>query len=155
MGRDAPVQPLVDLAGWIADDVAVVLLTGRPEDHAPVIRRWLGEHGVTYDELLMRPAGDRRPDTVVKRERYRRDVAPRYEVRLAIDDRPKVIEMWREEGVYVLTAVDPAERYAILLTNRVNPTSANQGHVPLRRAIGDAVQAAILDAPLIDWESRR
>jgi predicted kinase len=107
MGRDAPVQPLVDLAGWIADDVAVVLLTGRPEDHAPVIRRWLGEHGVTYDELLMRPAGDRRPDTVVKRERYRRDIAPRYEVRLAIDDRPKVIEMWREEGVYVLTAVDP------------------------------------------------
>lgn len=107
MGRDAPVRALVDLVAWVADDAAVVLLTGRPEDHESTVRRWLGEHGVVYDELLMRPGGDRRPDTVMKRERYLRDIAPRYDVRLVIDDRPKVIEMWREEGLYVLTAVDP------------------------------------------------
>jgi hypothetical protein len=107
MGRDAPVGPLVDLVGWIANHAAVVLLTGRPVDHEPVIRRWLADHGVTYDLLLMRRGGDRRPDTVVKRERYHRDILPRYDVRLAMDDRPGVIEMWRDEGVYVLTAVDP------------------------------------------------
>lgn len=45
--------------------------------------------------------------------------------------------------------------FLILLTNRVNPTSENAKHVPLRRAVADAVQAAILDAPLIDWEARR
>jgi predicted kinase len=107
MTRDAPVGPLVDLVGWTANHAAVVLLTGRPADHEPVIRRWLADHRVTYDLLLMRPRGDRRPDTVVKRELYRQHVAPRYDVRLAIDDRPGVIEMWREEGIYVLTAVDP------------------------------------------------
>lgn len=42
----------------------------------------------------------------------------------------------------------------VLLTNRVNPTSENQKHVALRRAVADAVQRAILDAPLIDWEAR-
>jgi predicted kinase len=107
MERDAPVQPLVELVGWIANHAAVVLLTGRPDDHAPAIRRWLATHGVTYDQLLMRPGGDRRPDTVVKRELYVREVAPRYDVRLVIDDRPHVVEMWREAGLYVLTAVDP------------------------------------------------
>lgn len=107
MGRDAPVGPLVELVGWVADRAAVVLLTGRPDDHEPAVRRWLADHDVTYDLLLLRPRGDRRPDTVVKRERYRRDVAPHYDVRLVIDDRPRVVEMWREEGLYVLTAVDP------------------------------------------------
>lgn len=108
MSRDAPVQPLVDLVNWLADDATVVLLTGRPDEHEPAIRTWLADHDVHYDHLHMRPSGDRRPDTVVKREIYRRDIAPRYDVRFAIDDRPGVIEMWREEGVYVLTAVDPA-----------------------------------------------
>jgi CubicO group peptidase (beta-lactamase class C family) len=52
--------------------------------------------------------------------------------------------------------VDPDRGlFVILLTNRVNPTSENMKHVPLRRAVADAVQAAIMDAPLIDWEARR
>lgn len=107
MGRDAPVPPLVDLAEWVAPHADVILLTGRPADHEAVVRRWVADHGIVHHDLLMRPVGDRRPDTVVKRELYRRHVAPTHDVRLVIDDRPKVIEMWREEGLYVLTAVDP------------------------------------------------
>jgi CubicO group peptidase (beta-lactamase class C family) len=45
--------------------------------------------------------------------------------------------------------------FVVLLTNRVNPTRENQKHVALRRAVADAAQRAILDAPLIDWESQR
>lgn len=52
--------------------------------------------------------------------------------------------------------IDPERGlFVVLLTNRVNPTAENQKHVALRRAIADAVQSAILDAPLIDWEARR
>ncbi|HEX8243462.1 MAG TPA: serine hydrolase [Longimicrobium sp.] len=51
--------------------------------------------------------------------------------------------------------VDPERGlFLVILTNRVNPTSENQKQGPLRRAIADAVQGAILDAPLIDWEAR-
>ena len=107
MARDAPVQPLVDLVEWIALHADVVLLTGRPADHETVVRRWLADHGIVHHRLLMRPRGDRRPDTVVKRELYRTHLAPTHDVRLVIDDRPGVIEMWRQEGLYVLTAVDP------------------------------------------------
>ena len=52
--------------------------------------------------------------------------------------------------------IDPERGlFVILLTNRVNPTSRNTRHEPLRRAVADAVQEAILDAPLVDWEARR
>lgn len=52
--------------------------------------------------------------------------------------------------------VDPERGlFVILLTTRVNPTAENQKQAPLRRAVADAVQNAILDAPLVDWEARR
>ena len=107
MHRDAPVEPLIELVRWIASDADVVLLTGRPAEYEPAIRRWLADHEVPYDRLLMRAPGDRRQDTEVKRAYYREEIATRYDVRVVIDDRPRVIEMWREEGCYVLTAVDP------------------------------------------------
>lgn len=45
--------------------------------------------------------------------------------------------------------------WVILLTNRVYPTRANSKHIALRREIADAVQRAVTDAPLIDWEAER
>jgi CubicO group peptidase (beta-lactamase class C family) len=51
--------------------------------------------------------------------------------------------------------VDPERGvFVILLTNRVNPTRANLRHEALRRDIADAVQASILDAPLVQWRER-
>lgn len=38
--------------------------------------------------------------------------------------------------------------FVVLLTNRVNPTRDNSRHVPLRRAVADAAQQSILDAPV-------
>ena len=53
--------------------------------------------------------------------------------------------MWMdpERGVFV-----------VLLANRVHPAGVSTRHVALRRAVADAVQRAVLDAPLVDWESR-
>ncbi len=45
------------------------------------------------------------------------------------------------------------ELFVVLLTNRVNPTRNNQKVGPLRRAVADAVQQSIVDAPLRDWEA--
>jgi CubicO group peptidase (beta-lactamase class C family) len=51
--------------------------------------------------------------------------------------------------------VDPERSlFVVVLTNRVNPSRANDAHVPLRRAVANTVQAAVRDAPLIVWESR-
>jgi CubicO group peptidase (beta-lactamase class C family) len=49
--------------------------------------------------------------------------------------------------------IDPERGlFVVLLTNRVNPTRQNTRHEPLRRAVADAVQASILDAPLVEWQ---
>ena len=52
--------------------------------------------------------------------------------------------------------VDPEKNlFVILLTNRVNPTRNNNRHVPLRRAVADAAETSIIDAPTINWEASR
>lgn len=52
--------------------------------------------------------------------------------------------------------IDPdRDLFVILLTNRVDPTRNNNKHVPLRRAVADAAQMSITDAPLINWEADR
>jgi len=45
--------------------------------------------------------------------------------------------------------------FVVLLMNRVNPHGLATRHAQLRRDVADAVQAAIHDAPLVDWEARR
>jgi CubicO group peptidase (beta-lactamase class C family) len=52
--------------------------------------------------------------------------------------------------------IDPERGvFVVLLTNRVNSHGTATRHTQLRRDVADAVQAAILDAPLIDWESMK
>jgi CubicO group peptidase (beta-lactamase class C family) len=52
--------------------------------------------------------------------------------------------------------IDPTrDLFVILLTNHVDPTRENNRIFPLRRAVADAVQQAITDAPLIDWEAKK
>ena len=52
--------------------------------------------------------------------------------------------------------VDPERGlFVVLLTNRVNSHGEATRHAQLRRDVADAVQSAIRDAPLVDWEARR
>ena len=52
--------------------------------------------------------------------------------------------------------VDPERGlFVVLLMNRVNSRGEATRHVQLRRDVADAVQSALRDAPLIDWEARR
>jgi CubicO group peptidase (beta-lactamase class C family) len=45
--------------------------------------------------------------------------------------------------------------FVVILSNRVNSRGEATRHTQLRRDVADAVQSAIRNAPLIDWESRR
>ena len=49
--------------------------------------------------------------------------------------------------------IDPERSvFVVLLMNRVNSHGTSTRHAPLRRDLADAVQQAIVDAPLIQWE---
>ncbi len=85
--------------------VSLIFLTGRGDRLRDVTLNWLTTHVVPksdIDLLLMRPNGDKRPDTVIKEEYYRRDIEPLYDVLFCIDDRDTVVDMFRKLGLTVL-----------------------------------------------------
>ncbi|WP_261994005.1 AAA family ATPase [Streptomyces sp. t39] len=82
-----------------ADDDVIVLLSGRSEDHRDMTEAWLRRHEVPYDELWMRASGDGRRDDVVKAELFDRHVRHRFAVRVSLDDRDRVVAVWRRMGL--------------------------------------------------------
>ncbi|MEU9175489.1 AAA family ATPase [Streptomyces sp. NPDC048550] len=82
-----------------ADGDTIVLLSGRGEEHRPQTEAWLQRHEVPYDELWMRPLGDTRRDDVVKAELFDAHVRHRYAVRVSLDDRDRVVAVWRRMGL--------------------------------------------------------
>jgi len=76
-----------------------IIVTGRQEKDRAVTEAWLDRYLTEPYLLLMRPTGDNRPDHVVKRELYERQIAPRYTVVGVFDDRDSVVAMWRDLGL--------------------------------------------------------
>lgn len=83
----------------LANDDFIVLLSGRGEEFRPQTEAWLAQHQVPYDELWMRPAGDRRRDDIVKAELFDQHVRHRYRVHVSLDDRDRVVALWRRMGI--------------------------------------------------------
>ncbi|RSS82295.1 polynucleotide kinase [Streptomyces sp. WAC06614] len=82
-----------------ADGDVVVLLSGRGEEHRERTEAWLRRHEVPYDELWMRARGDGRRDDVVKAELFDAHVRHRFAVRVSLDDRDRVVAVWRRMGL--------------------------------------------------------
>lgn len=84
------------------DNMDIVLSSGRSEDERADTEAWMAKYGVYYDKLYMRPSGDFRADYVVKREMLDQMRADGREPWLVFDDRQSVVDMWRNEGLFVL-----------------------------------------------------
>jgi hypothetical protein len=83
-------------------DGEIILLTGRPDSYKEVTEKWLKKHDIKYDFLFMKPVKDKYvKDFVFKESFYLSDIAPKFKIIHAIDDRKVVIDMWREIGVPV------------------------------------------------------
>lgn len=101
---DRPNRPVVDYVRMLAGRMRVVFVSGRPESCRADTEEWLGRCvGVGYDALLMRPPGrnDAR-DSVVKLALFDACIRDRYTVHSVLDDRARVVAMWRSLGLTVL-----------------------------------------------------
>lgn len=78
------------------------VFSGRTDSSLDVTTEWLKNNGVNFDFLIMRKTGDYRCDTIVKREMFEEHVKSKYEVLYVVDDRPKVLEMWTQLGLFTL-----------------------------------------------------
>lgn len=117
---DLPNQPVIDtVRALYAAGHQIVFCSGRPirdddgYDVGAATYVWLAEHVGEWAlgaPLFMRAQSDRRPDDLIKAEIYERFIRGRYDVRLALDDRPRVIRMWLSLGLSVFdVAPDSSE----------------------------------------------
>lgn len=98
VGEDA-VQPHIAsiLDVYAQDGTVVILVSGRDGEAYDDTVTWLEEHDIAYDYMFMRNAGDLRCDTVIKREIFEEQIEPHWDVQFVLDDRDRVVNMWREE----------------------------------------------------------
>lgn len=84
------------------DGAQIVYCSGREDSARADTAQWIAEHVEVPGELWMRAAGDKRKDSVVKRELFDAHIRDRYAVQYVIDDRQQVVDMWRGLGLTVL-----------------------------------------------------
>lgn len=90
----------------------IIFVSGRNEKFRDVTERWLAEVADWPDAILyMRPeAMATEDDSEVKRTLYLEHIQGRYEITFVVDDRPRVVRMWRGElGLPVLQAAPNIE----------------------------------------------
>lgn len=78
----------------------VIFVSGREEKYREKTMAFLLKAGIPIvDGLFMRPTGDFRKDDIVKQEIYDRELKGKYNVRVVFDDRNRVVDMWRRNGL--------------------------------------------------------
>ena len=111
VGEDQPNTPVVTVVrALIRDGNEIRYMSGRMEQCRRATVMWLRRHvnpATGPGHLWMRADNDMRPDDVVKRELYEQHVRGILEVEGVLDDRERVVRMWRDElGLTVLQCAD-------------------------------------------------
>jgi len=76
----------------------IVFTSGRDESCRYATEEAIEENVIPVYDLLMRPIGDNRDDATVKKEMLDQ-IRELYQPILALDDRNRVVDMWRANGV--------------------------------------------------------
>ena len=79
----------------------VIICSGRSDVCREETEMWLQHHKINFDLLLMRKDGDFRKDTIVKKEIYNNQILNRFNVISVFDDRPSVVDGWKDLGLFV------------------------------------------------------
>ena len=110
-GNDEPFQfalDILDLA--IAKGWTILYVTGRSDKYASLTALWLQEkagmsNSVDF-KLFMRKEEDLREDTIVKSEIYDNEIRDKWDVQFAMDDRSRIVKMWRDKGIVTLQVAE-------------------------------------------------
>lgn len=84
----------------------IIYVTARPEDYKEITLKWLEKNSMSFGwTLIMRKRGDSRPDTEVKQDMYD-TYLKKYPIEVVFDDRPRIINMWKSNGLKVIDCGD-------------------------------------------------
>jgi predicted kinase/chorismate mutase len=88
----------------VVPNITIIIFSGREDKFEDITNQWLNKHDIPYKHVYMRKAGDKRADYIVKKEMYDNIIKDKYNVFFVLDDRKQVVDMWKQNGLYVLGA---------------------------------------------------
>ena len=100
--NDPPIPTVVEWVQAIANETNhyIVIVSGRPIDRAGKgTVKWLQNNHVPFDYIFMRQSKDYKDDTIIKKEIL--DKMPKDMIEFAVDDRKRICDMWRANGIRV------------------------------------------------------
>lgn len=105
VGYDQPIEPVITVLNALLTAAhRIIFVSGRTEGCRQETIRWIKNHVGYHDfeeiELYMRQIGDRRKDSIIKKEIYDEHILPNYEVIGVFDDRMQVCEMLYENEIF-------------------------------------------------------
>lgn len=110
--RDPVHEPVAHLARTLkASGMHIVIASGRNEDVRVSTVEWLERHSIPFDALFMRASGDFRSDDIIKEEILAEIRAAGWDPEAVVDDRPRVVEMWRRNGLFVFDVNQSGEEF--------------------------------------------
>jgi len=93
-------------------DTYIIIVSGRDDTCKDETLKWLADNNIPFDEFYMRDhtlvdeKGNKLDDTVIKKNIYEDMIKPRFNVRFVLDDRDRVVKMWRKAGLKVLQVAE-------------------------------------------------
>lgn len=100
-------EDVANLVINLQETVYIIGVSGRDERFREVTEDWwLSKAHIEADEFYFRPEGDVRPDDVVKAEIYENEIRGRYNIAGVLDDRGRVLRMWRAKGLTTFAVGD-------------------------------------------------
>lgn len=91
---------------WLNKGVKVILVSGRDGSCKEQTEKWLDNNYISYNELYMREAGNTENDAIIKRRIFDEYIRDKYRVLFVLDDRDRVVKMWRSLGLKCLQVAD-------------------------------------------------
>lgn len=95
--NDPPNIPVISTVRALsAVGYKIYIFSARCDSVSQDTEEWLEKYGVPYDLLYLRMKGDHRNDTILKKQ-WMRDLGIADYVALILEDRARVVDMWRND----------------------------------------------------------
>lgn len=115
LSNDTVIEPVAEIFHSLRRTGNTLIFgSGRGEEHREQTMEWLGKHHLWdyRSKLYLRPLGDRRHDDIVKfefLEKIKVDFGQFPD--MIFEDRPRVIKMWRANGLFAIDVYQGEEDF--------------------------------------------
>lgn len=99
--KDELIKPVAEAFCRYSQSHRIDIWSGRCASVRKKTVKWLGDNYLVPNELKMRPIGDCTPDDQLKEKWLHEALENGRKIEAVFDDRPKVVEMWRRNGIFV------------------------------------------------------